>query len=390
MKSENNKPLKVLVVGQIPPPYNGQAMMIQRLVNADLRGVKIYHIKMSFSDSLQSIGRFGFKKILHLFEVAFKIMLARISKGVTVLYYPPAGPNMNPILRDMVLLFFTRFLFKKVIYHFRAAGVSAFLSQCSGAFQTLAKIGYGSPDLAIQLSALNPDDGHFFGAKEVRIVPNGLEDMGQDYVRVDKDWSQATRILFVGLLREDKGVSVLVEAAKLLKESGFQFVVNFLGQFENEVYRKEILSFVHHNQLEPYVEFNGLQIGKNKWRFFQEAHIFCFPSFYSSESFGNVLLEGMMFELPVVSTRWRGIPDIVVQGETGLLVPIKDAVALAHSLGELLSHPVKAMEMGKRGRERFLSTYTLDQHLLAMEYAIKQTPVEGQPAGVLNLSLASQ
>ena len=390
MKNDPSKPLKVLVVGQVPPPYNGQAMMIQRLVNAQLEGVKIYHIKMSFSDSLQSIGRFGFKKIVHLFEVALKIMLARISKGATVLYYPPAGPNMNPILRDLVLLFLTRLLFKKVIYHFRAAGVSEFLSQRSWAFQTLAKIGYGSPDLAIQLSALNPSDGAFFGATEVRIVPNGLEDMGKDYLGVAKDWSQPSRILFVGLLRADKGVSVLMEAAKRLKEAGFQFVINFLGQFENETYRQEVLCFVQAHQLTSYVEFNGLQIGKNKWKYFQDAHIFCFPSFYSSESFGNVLLEGMMFELPVVSTIWRGIPDIVVEGETGLLVAIQDVPALAHSLGYLLAHPQKAQQMGKKGRERFLASYTLDKHLLAMESCIKQMPVKEEPARVLNLSLTSQ
>jgi glycosyltransferase involved in cell wall biosynthesis len=378
MKNENSKPIKVLVVGQIPPPYNGQAMMIQRLVNADLQGVLIYHIKMSFSDSLQSIGRFGFKKVFHLIEIAFKILSARISKGVTVLYYPPAGPNMNPVLRDIVLLFFTRFLFKKVIYHFRAAGVSEFLNQRSGAFQTLAKIGYGTPDLAIQLSALNPSDGEYFGAKDVRIVPNGLEDIGKDYLNDQKDWSQPNNILFVGLLREDKGVRVLVEAAKLLKDQKFNFVMNFVGEFEEDDFRKETLTFVQEHQLEAHIHFNGLQIGKNKWKFFQDAHIFCFPSFYSSESFGNVLLEGMMFELPVVSTIWRGIPDIVVEGETGLLVPVKDSRALADSLGDLLSHPKKAEEMGKKGRERFLSTYTLDKHLLAMEGSIKQTPQAGE------------
>jgi glycosyltransferase involved in cell wall biosynthesis len=88
----------------------------------------------------------------------------------------------------------------------------------------------------------------------------------------------------------------------------------------------------------------------------------------------------MMFELPVVSTIWRGIPDIVVEGETGLLVPVKDAGALADSLGDLLSQPKMAEQMGKKGRERFLSTYTLDKHLLAMEGSIKQTPKIGERA----------
>jgi glycosyltransferase involved in cell wall biosynthesis len=387
MKTIKNKPIKVLVVGQIPPPYNGQAMMIQRLVNADLQDVSIYHIKMSFSDSLQSIGQFGFKKVFHVFEIAFQMLSARFGKGVTVLYYPPAGPNRNPILRDILLLFFTRFLFKKVIYHFRAAGISEYLAQKSRIFQKLAKMVYGTPDLAIQLSALNPSDGEYFKAKNVEIVPNGLEDIGKDFLSETRDWTQPAKILFVGLLREDKGVSVLVEAAKLLKEQGLRFEVNFLGEFENASYKEDVLAYVRTHQLEEYVRFNGLKIGKNKWKYFKESHIFCFPSFYSSESFGNVVLEAMMFELPVVSTIWRGIPDIVVDGETGLLAPVKDVSATADALSYLLKNPQLAKQMGKKGRERFLSTYTLDKHLRAMEGSIKS--VSDRPTHGLNVPSAT-
>jgi glycosyltransferase involved in cell wall biosynthesis len=65
------------------------------------------------------------------------------------------------------------------------------------------------------------------------------------------------------------------------------------------------------------LNFAGRKVGIEKWTAYRCADIFCFPTYYGPETFGNVLLEAMMFELPTVSTRWRAIPDIVVEGETG-------------------------------------------------------------------------
>jgi hypothetical protein len=59
-------PLQVLVVGQTPPPLHGQAIMIERLVEARLAGVKLVHVRMNFSHVLSEVGRFRAHKLAHL------------------------------------------------------------------------------------------------------------------------------------------------------------------------------------------------------------------------------------------------------------------------------------------------------------------------------------
>ncbi|MDJ1484996.1 glycosyltransferase family 4 protein [Cytophagaceae bacterium YF14B1] len=367
----NEKPVKILVVGQTPPPYMGQAMMIKRLVDAEFDRIKIYHVRMSFSDSFKSVGNFRFKKIFHLFEVIGKVLKLRFSKNVDTLYYPPAGPNRTPIMRDIILLGITRMFFKKVIYHFRAAGISDYLEQQPGLFKKLAKWAYGSPDASIQLSALNPADGKYFNSDRVYIIHNGLEDAATPYLPLVRAQKEQTNILFVGVLREDKGVTVLIEAACLLKNIVHNFSISLVGEFVSNEYENEVMAKVQEYNLQDHVQFLGTKTGDEKWQEFVKADIFCFPSYFESESFGNVLVEAMMFELPVVSTLWRGIPDIVVEGDTGFLVQVQQPQLIAEKLLLLMSDPALQKSMGKKGRERYLQSFSLQKHLKAMEETIE-------------------
>ena len=87
------KPVKVLIVGQTPPPYHGQAIMIERLLRSHTNSTRLYHVRMQFSDSIDEIGKFAWAKITHLIWVIGRIFYYRLFHGVKILYYPPAGPN---------------------------------------------------------------------------------------------------------------------------------------------------------------------------------------------------------------------------------------------------------------------------------------------------------
>jgi glycosyltransferase involved in cell wall biosynthesis len=66
----------------------------------------------------------------------------------------------------------------------------------------------------------------------------------------------------------------------------------------------------------------------------------------------------MTFGLPVVATLWRGIPSVVEDGETGLLVPIRDPEALAARLEAVLANPALAARLGASGRRRYEERFT--------------------------------
>jgi alpha-maltose-1-phosphate synthase len=81
-----------------------------------------------------------------------------------------------------------------------------------------------------------------------------------------------------------------------------------------------------------------------------QATVFALPTL--REPFGIAFLDAMACGVPCVGTRLEAVPEIVRDGETGLLVPPGDPVALASALDRLLADPVLARAMGARGRAR--------------------------------------
>jgi glycosyltransferase involved in cell wall biosynthesis len=114
------------------------------------------------------------------------------------------------------------------------------------------------------------------------------------------------------------------------------------------------------------VQFPGVLTGEDKWNEYREADIFCFPSFFHSETFPLVLLEAMCFSLPTVSTNWRGIPEVVIGGENALLVKPRDVEACADALATLVTQKQLRLEMGRRSRIRFEDLFTIGAHRKAM------------------------
>ena len=79
------------------------------------------------------------------------------------------------------------------------------------------------------------------------------------------------------------------------------------------------------------------------------------------EAFGLAFVEAMAFGLPVVGSRIEAMPEIVVDGETGLLVPPRDPAALAGALSALLADPARARRMGEAGRARVAERFGWDR-----------------------------
>jgi glycosyltransferase involved in cell wall biosynthesis len=86
-----------------------------------------------------------------------------------------------------------------------------------------------------------------------------------------------------------------------------------------------------------------------------------------AEGFPNVILEGMAAGKPVVATHTGGVPEAVVDGETGVLVPPGDPRALASAILAILRDPVRAKAMGSAGRDRVVREFGMDRAVRAME-----------------------
>jgi len=362
----------VLVVGQTPPPYCGQSIMIENLLRAPDSGVRMFHVPMKFSRRADEMGTFQAGKVFHLFVVIAKALAARIRHGCTTLYYPPAGHSRNGIYRDIAILLAIRPFFKHTAFHFHAGGLSEQLEAFPLWLHRLALRAYRKPDLSIRLSELNPDDGNYLGATRDVIIPYGIEDHWAMYSHAAAARGAAVKqLLCMGLLAESKGVLMLLEACRLLRARHLDFELTLAGRFGSPDFEVTCRAFIHRHGLQDIVHTPGVLTGDAKWDAFAKADVFCFPTFYESETFGVVALEAMQSSLPVIATRWRGVPSLVEDGVTGRLVPTHDSDALAEAIQEMIENPQSAAELGRNGRQRYCDSYMLHHYHSNMTRALQ-------------------
>lgn len=346
---------KVLVVGQVPPPYHGQAIAVSAMLAEPLPGHTLVHVPMHFSRSIDRVGKFRVGKLAELVLVVFRIYSARIREKPDALYYPPAGDSRVAVYRDIAILLLTRWLFPKTAYHFHACGLLVHYERAGLPMKALMRLAYGRPDLAIINSHYNPPDADFLGPREIFEVCYGID----WHPRVERGVCVLPpTILMVSQLFPEKGLHDLLAALAQLKKRGVSFRFMVAGSFSSHSYEKKIRSLVHNYELTSDLHLLGQVTGDDLIACYETADVFCFPSYYPMESFGIVLLEAMRAGLPIVASRWRGVQSAVTDGVNGFLVERRDISAFAEKLELMLCDAALRKRMGNAGRERFEKEFT--------------------------------
>lgn len=344
--------------------------MIRMLLDGHYERIALHHVRMAFSDDMDSVGRFRYRKLWILFTTIIEVAIARLRTGARVLYYPPAGPNTVPVLRDVILLTFTRWMFRHTVFHFHAGGVSGHRDRLPALLRPFFDHAYGKPDLAIRTARQNPDDGAAFQAARSIVVPNGIPDMRGTVPERVAAPGEPLMILFAGVLVPSKGVRVLIEAFIDLLKQGVQARLQLMGRWGDPGFERECRALLEEHDALGQVEFLGVLRDRLKFLRFAECDVFCFPSYFEAESFGLVLVEAMQFAKPVVSTHWRGIPSVVEDGVNGYLAPVRDPAAITERLRLLASDRDLRERMGEAGRRIFQERFTLERFHENMEKAL--------------------
>jgi len=153
-------------------------------------------------------------------------------------------------------------------------------------------------------------------------------------------------VVYVGRMLGDKGIAELVEAARLLKQQGVPGRIALVGLPDpgnpSSIPEEQLRAW----HAEGAVEYWGWRDDMAK--VLAEAHVFCLPSY--REGLPTTIIEASASGRPVVATDVPGCRDAVRAGETGLLVPVRDAPALAAALKTLLLDPALRRKMGAAGR----------------------------------------
>jgi glycosyltransferase involved in cell wall biosynthesis len=196
----------------------------------------------------------------------------------------------------------------------------------------------------------------------VTIAPLGLEDWtllpSQAPLPVPDG---AIRLLFVGRLEARKGIDVLLATAKRLLRRYPHVHLDIVGNDSipgpgDVTHRAAFEADPAMAEIRDRIAFHG-EVGDEALRgFYRACDIFVAPSRY--ESFGLILLEGMMFRKPVVGCSAGGMVEIVEDGETGLLAEPGDAGSLEACLSRLIEDPELRARLGSTGRRLYEEAFT--------------------------------
>lgn len=188
-----------------------------------------------------------------------------------------------------------------------------------------------------------------YGVGQARVLPNvtGGLDLG-DAVPAEYE---SGFFLFVGRLRIRKGVEVLLHAlAKLPTDSGVELVIVGSGE-----HGPRLEALAARLGLDGRAHFAGRRSAPEVRGLLAAARALVVPSTY--EGMPLVVLEAMEAALPVIASAVSGIPEVVLDGETGWLVPAENADRLAATLAEAYASPTEAERRGEAGRARATTLY---------------------------------
>ena len=357
--------VKILVVGQTPPPLHGQAMMIECLVNASLEKVKLYHVRMAFSDTIDDVGRFRIGKTWHLLSVIGRIVWQRFAHGIDVLYYPPAGPNRIPLVRDIAILGCTRWLFRKTIFHFHILGIGHVYQGLPLPVRWLARFALFGPDVAICLSNSATADAKMLGSRRISIVPNGIDDQftrGRS-LRNHRE-TPRLRILFVGILCESKGASDLVSACAILNGRGVPFKLELVGAFKSSEFEQRLRNQIEQLHLQEQIHFAGSLSGDVKWNAFARSDVLCLPTHYGCA--GRVVGSDVVRTPCNCNALWCNSTNRR-RWHHGVFGDDQRRGDAGSATSTIARSAQFALQMGRMGRAKFLREYTAARHLQRME-----------------------
>jgi glycosyltransferase involved in cell wall biosynthesis len=303
----------------------------------------------------------------------------------------------NP-LEQIIFILSASFWTLSLIPHFRPNATLAFFGVPSGAITWLIKMVYRIPyvislrggdvpgfrpyDFHIYHKLIAPflrviwknasvvianssglrDLAHTFDASfEIPIIPNGVD--LELFKKGERDWS-SPRLLSVGRIVHQKGLDLAMHALGRLKDLNWEWQIAGDGPE-----MQALQSLAQELGIEQRVFFLGWQSREQIIESYRRANVFLFPSRH--EGMPNAILEAMSSGLPVIASCIAGNEELVIEGQTGYLVPSEDIEVLQDALKKMLTDSALRQQMGDASRRRVEENYswesTAQQYTLYLE-----------------------
>ncbi len=352
---------RLLLVGPTPPPVHGVSVYFAMLLaSMELRTrFRVHHVELADRRDLDNLGRLDLRNVVLGLRHAVEVTAATWRHRADVCYL---SLSQNPLAfaRDAALIAGARSGGARVVAHVHGGYLDTLYRGASRPFRafmraTLRMVARGwvlGESLQRLFQGLLP-------AERVRVVPNGVPEGPATLSEPETGGDRpALTVLYMGQVCETKGVGDLLDAVERLGAEGRDVHCLVAGGYLTERDRAVLQPRLAELEARGTARALGVVRGAEKARAFGAADVLALPSRYPLEGQPLVVLEAMAAGLPVVSTPRAAIPDMVVDGETGILVPEGDVEALGDALARLADDAELRGRMGCAGLRRHRAHFT--------------------------------
>ncbi|MCA9230513.1 MAG: glycosyltransferase family 4 protein [Planctomycetales bacterium] len=340
-------------------------------------GIDASIVDTQWGGSVRNSGRFNLKR---MFIVGVCVVHAWWKTLNCQTLYMPISTSRLGFIRDSMIIRFAALLKRRIVVHLHGSGLKPLYENSSERARKLMRQTLTHVDCYVVLGELLRDQFSFVPGWEdkTRVVLNGtpidekaIADLSQKSPPAN---GEPWRFLYLSNLMLTKGYLELVEACHILLQQGYSnFQCNLCGEFlgivaENdsvsvEDRETEFLQRIKAPPLSDHVHYHGTVSGSQKDAFLREAHALVLPTYYPWEGQPLSINEALAWATPVVSTRHRGIPEQVLDGENGYFVEPGNAESLAACLKSFLDDKVPYEAFSRNARKHFENNFTNAQHL---------------------------
>lgn len=307
------------------------------------------------------------------------ILLFCLKLGGVRIIYLTIGTSRAGFLRDMLMIWLGWLCKKRLVLHLHGGGFLNFYETNPAWMKFLLRHTVNKADSIIVLGDLLRDQFQFLQDVEARlaVVPNGLPNELQSVEPINAktiDSGRPFRLLYLSNMIPSKGYLDLIEACRILHfERRIPIHCDFCGAFVATVNDDVRLSpaeaeddfrrLITEKELEHIVQYHGTVRGETKRQMLQSAHLFLLPTAYPWEGQPISIIEALAYGLPVVATRYRGIPEQVVDGYNGFLLDEKSPQAIADAVERFWRDPSLYEQCSRHAVQHFLRHFTREAHL---------------------------
>lgn len=349
------KKSRILFISPLPPPVHGSAMVSKYIKDSQLVNGQFDcdFVNLSTSRRMDEIGKGGVKKIFRFIGSYFAVFFKLLTHRYDLCYLAITCHGVG-FLKDAPFVLLCKLFRRKIVIHQHNKGMSNCVDRKP--YKWLLPLVYRNTKVILLSWYLYPDIEKVVKKEQVLICPNGIPEISDNAPHFMGN-NEVPHLLFLSNLIPSKGVYVLLDACKILKDKGLRFVCNFVGGETKEISRRVFEAEVRKRGLDEVVAYHGPKYGDEKECYWDGADVFVQPTY--EDCFPLTIVEAMMHGKPVAATNEGAVPDLVKHGVNGFVCQRKDVFSLADALELLINNPGLRLQMGQRGYEQYKKEYTL-------------------------------